>query len=150
VATTRTAPRSRPRPTRAARRAGYVVAALVDALLLWLVHGWPGWDTVPVLTADTPQVLGLVTATLVAGIVVNAVQVLTDPRWLVAAGQVVTTALGLATTVRVLQVFPFDLDGAWPAVVRVLLWLGVIGTAIALVVALGALLRALARGGRDT
>jgi hypothetical protein len=148
VTTTRTAPRSRPRPTRAARRAGYVVGALVNALLLWLIHGWPGWDAVPFLTEQTPQVLGPVTATLVAGIVVNAVQVLADPRWLVAVGQLVTTALGLAATLRVLQVFPFDLDGAWPVVVRVLLWLGVIGAAIGLVVALGTLVRALARDGR--
>ena len=35
------------RPTPAGRRAGYVVAAVHQRILLWLIHVWPGWDAVP-------------------------------------------------------------------------------------------------------
>ncbi|RFU20458.1 hypothetical protein [Geodermatophilus marinus] len=133
------------RPPVGRRRAGYLVGALVDGVLLWLIHVWPGWEAVPFLTDATPQVLGLVDATLVAGIVVAGVELVWDPRRLVALGELVTSALGLAATVRVLQVFPFDLEGAWPAVVRVVLWIGVVGAAIGALVALVRLVRPAAR-----
>ncbi|MGY1708844.1 hypothetical protein ACI8AC_04970 [Geodermatophilus sp. SYSU D00758] len=133
------------RPPAGQRRAGYLVGALVNGVLLWLLHVWPGWEAVPFLTDATPQALGLVDATLVAGIVVAAVELVWDPRRLVALGELVTTALGLAATVRVLQVFPFDLAGAWPAVVRVVLWIGVVGAAIGVLVALVRLVRPAAR-----
>jgi hypothetical protein len=41
------------RPSVATRRVGYVVAAVGEATLLYLVNVWPGWQAVPFLTADT-------------------------------------------------------------------------------------------------
>ena len=41
------------RPPVAARRFGYVLAALLNAVLLYAVNVWPGWESVPFLTADT-------------------------------------------------------------------------------------------------
>lgn len=144
--TTRRAPAS-------ARRVGYVIAAAVNAVLLWLIHGWPGWHAVPFLTPETPQVLGAIDAALIAGIAVAVVQLAWDPRWLTAAGSLVTTAFGLAAMVRLLQVFPFAFGPGfdWALLVRILLVLGIVGTAIALLVNLVALLRLLgsdARGPR--
>ena len=130
------------RPT-SSRRPGYVVGALVNAALLWLVHVWPGWEAMPFLTADMQQVLGLVDASLVAGVVVNAAHLVRDPDWLTPAGNLVTTTFGLAAAVRILRVFPFDLDPGWAAVARVVLVVAVVGSAIALLVALVGLLRVL-------
>lgn len=131
------------RPTRASRRAGYAVAIGINLVLLWLVHGWPGWDAVPFLTADFETVLWLVDLSLVVAIAVNAVYLVRDQRRLTAAGAVLTTAIGLVTAVRLLQVFPFDLgtSDVWPVVVRVLLWVAVVGSAIGIVANLVTVLR---------
>ena len=132
------------RPSTASRRAGYVIAVAINAVLLWLIHAWPGWDAAPFLTADFETVLWLVDVSLVATIALNLIYMVRDPRWLTAAGAVVTTAIGLAAAVRMLQVFPFDFGDSefWPVVVRVGLWLAVVGAAIGIIVNLVALVRA--------
>jgi len=132
------------RSKRVARRAGYLVAAAVNAVLLYLINGRPGWDVLPFLTDDMTKVLPLINLSLVAGIAVNLVQAIHDPRWLVAAGGVVTTAAGLAAAVRLWQVFPFDFapGTAGETVVRLLLLLAVAGGVIGMIVQIVALFRA--------
>ena len=56
-----------------ARRAGYLPAAGFSAVLLFVLHGWPGWQAIQFLTGDTGQVLWLVSLSLAAGIAVNVV-----------------------------------------------------------------------------
>lgn len=127
-------PRTRPGP--AARRVGYAVAAAVGAAMLYLVNGRPGWDAVPFLTDDTTRVVGAVNASLVAGLVANLLYLVADPRRLRAAGDAVTTVVGVYAMVRIWQVFPFDLSDGWSAVARVLLVVGIAGSGIAVVSAL--------------
>ena len=131
---------------RVARRAGYVVAAAVNAVLLYLVNGRPGWDVLPFLTADMAKVLPLINLSLVAGIAVNLIYLIRDPRWLVAAGGLVTTGVGLAAVVRLWQVFPFGFatGSPWETIARILLLLGIAGSVIGLVVQIVALVRAAA------
>ena len=132
--TTRTRPKKRPGV--AARRFGYVVAALVNLALLYGVNVWPGWDVLPFLTADTTRVLTLVNASLVAGVAANAVYVVRDPRWLRSFGEAFTTAIGVAAMVALWRVFPFDFGDAgfdWSIVVRVLLAIGIVGGAIGII-----------------
>jgi hypothetical protein len=140
--------RSAPRTTRSAatRRAGYAIGALVNVVLLWLVNVWPGWDVVPFLTEDTTRVLGIVNASMVAGVVVNVVLLVRDPAWLVAVGNLVTTGIGLAAVLAVWRVFPLAFEDGfdWSTVVRVLLVVALVGSVIALVVNVLALVRALA------
>ena len=124
------------RPSTAGRRTGYLVAAVINAVLLWLIHVSPGWDAVPFLTADFDTVLWLIDLSLVVTIAVNLIYLIRDPRRLTAAGAVVTTAIGLAAAIRMLQVFPFDFGDSdvWPVVFRVLLWVAIIGAAIGIIV----------------
>jgi hypothetical protein len=134
----------------AARRFGYLVGVGVDTALLYLINVRPGWQVLPFLTADTPQVLGWVNAALIAGVVVNLVYLVTDPRWLRAVGELVTAGIGLVGLVRIWQVFPFDLagpsfDASW--IVRLVLVVAIIGTAIGMLVQLGWLVRWLAGAG---
>ena len=130
----------RPRP--GARRAGYVVAAVVNAVMLYLVNRWPGWEAVPFLTDATVLVLGIVNASFVVGIVANLVYLVADPPRLRAVGDLVTTGVGIAAIVRVWQVFPFDLGGTpWEVVVRVLLVVAMFGSGVAIIVALVRLVR---------
>lgn len=131
------------RPSTASRRGGYVVAAVINAVFLWLIHVSPGWDAVPFLTADFQQVLWLIDLSLVVTIALNLLYLIRDPRRLTAAGAVVTSAIGLAASVAMLQVFPFDFGTSsfWPVVFRIALWVAIVGSAIAVVVNLVAVVR---------
>lgn len=129
------------------RRFGYAVAVAVNAVLLYLINDRPGWEVVPFLTDDMGQVLRLLNASLAAGVVANLVYLAHDAPWLVAAGGVVTTGVGLATLVRLWQVFPFDFGtgSGWGVVVRVLLLLAIAGSVIGVLAQLVALSGAIRR-----
>ena len=79
------ATRTRARPRAASRRAGYVVAVGVNALLLYLLNRSPGWQAVPFLTDAMSRVIGVVNLSITAGLVANLVYVVWDPTWLKAA-----------------------------------------------------------------
>ena len=90
------------------RRAGYVVAAVIDAAMLYAVNRWPGWDALGFLTDRTPEVLGLVNASMLVSLVANLTYLVHDgPRWR-ATGDLAVTAVGLAALLRIWRVFPFD------------------------------------------
>lgn len=129
------------------RRAGYVVAAIVNAALLYAVHVWPTWESVGFLTGDTVEVLGVVSATMLAAVVANLGYAVADPAWLRALGDLVTTGVGIAALLALWQVFPFDFGETsfdWALLVRWMLAVGLVGSAIAMLVAAGRLGRALA------
>ncbi len=127
------------------RRAGYVVAAVVDAAMLYAVNRWPGWDDAglphrPDARGARPRerldarLAGRATCTYVAH---------DGPRWR-ATGDLVVTAVGAAALLRIWRVFPFDFGDSsvdWALVVRVLLAVGIVGSGIALVVAFARLVR---------
>lgn len=130
------------RPGRASRRFGYTVAVLVNVAILVVVNRWPGWEAVPFLTDDTEQVLGIVNASVVAGVVANLAFLVADPPWFKAVGDIVTTAVGLVAAVRLWQVFPFDFGAgsAWDTVARVLLVIAIVGSVIGILVTTGRLI----------
>lgn len=109
------------RPARGWRRLGYLVAVGFHVALLAAVHVSPGWKAVPLLTEDTAKVIGVVTASIVVGLVLNLVYVATDPPWLRRLGDAITAAMSCAVAVVVLRVFPFALSGrtaAWESGLR--------------------------------
>lgn len=135
---------TRPRPPRPARQVGYLVGAVVNGVLLWLVNVEPGWAALPFLTSELSDVLPLVNASIVVGALANLVYVAADPPWLRAAGDVVVTAVGLVALVTLWRVFPFDFTGQsfdWALLVRWVLGVGVIGSLIGIGVALATLTR---------
>jgi hypothetical protein len=135
---------SRQRPSVAARRSGYVVAAVVNGLVLYLVNRRPGWEVLPFLTPETTKVLGLVNASIIAGIVTNLVYLVADPPRLRSLGDLVTTGIGLAAMVRIWQVWPISFEPGgfpWDTVLRWLVGIGIVGSAIGIVVALVTLVR---------
>src|SRR5665648_885249 len=71
--------RPRKRPSLAARRFGYLVAAAASVVLLILIHAGPGWREMPFLTDAAADVVPLVTLSLVAGIVAVSYTHLTLP-----------------------------------------------------------------------
>jgi hypothetical protein len=128
---------AKPRPSTTARRVGYGVSAAINIVLLFLINTSPGWAAVPFLTERTADVIPLVNASLLVTVLVNLVQIIYDPRWLVALGSMITTTVGVAALVRMWQVFPFDFGTTafnWPLVARIFLAVGIAGSLIALVV----------------
>lgn len=136
MTSTLTPARRRRSPT-AAARFGFVVAVAVNLVMLWAAHrlldwGWPGF-----LTADFERVLPLVSASILVAVAANLAYLVSDRRWVRPLGETAIAGVGLAATVRLLEVFPFDFGGYatdWSWLVRVALALGVVGTAIALLV----------------
>jgi hypothetical protein len=125
------------RAPRGARIFGYLVAGVIQFVLIWAVNVTPGWRAVPFLTEDAGALLGLVNLSLFAGLVVNVGYVLYDAPWVRRVGEAATTGISLVVMVRLLQIFPFDFSGGWsgwPSVARVLLVLGIVGCGIAIVV----------------
>ncbi|MGW7680154.1 hypothetical protein ACWGID_05405 [Kribbella sp. NPDC054772] len=121
------------------RRTGYVIAILINTAVLFAIYSWPGWQTVPFLTAETTAVLGWVTASLIAGLVANVCYLVTDPPWLKSLGDVGITGIGLVAVVRVWQVFPFDFGDSsfdWTLLLRIMLAVGFFGSIVALIVQL--------------
>lgn len=134
----------RRRRGRGTRRLGYLVAAGVNALLWYLANVSPGWEAVPFLTAGTVEVLPLFNLALGVGLVSNLVYVLWDPPRLRALGDLVGAVVALALGVRVYRVFPFDFAGLsydLTTLMRVVVVLGIVGSAIGILAALVALVR---------
>ena len=124
------------RPSTAARRVGYLAAASINAVLLYLIAVSPGWQAVPFLTDDTTRVLGLVELSVVVGVFCNLLYTVADPLWLRASGALVTTAVGLVVLTRLWQVFPFEFDERgvdWAWWIRLALVVGVVGSVIGLI-----------------
>ena len=142
-----TAPRhARPLPGQLSRRVGYTLAIVLNVVLLVLVNDVPGWQALPFLTDDFAAVLWLVNATIVSGVLANAVYVVHDPPWVRALGDVVTTSIGLAALVQLWQVFPIafaettvDLD----LIARWVLAVGIAGSVVGIVAGAARLVRAL-------
>ncbi|WP_285248507.1 hypothetical protein [Pseudarthrobacter sp. efr-133-R2A-89] len=126
---------------------GNIGSAVVNALLLYGLNIWPGWQVLPFLTSGMVRVLDLINASLIAGIVVGVVCVLIRARALLAVGNLVALGFGVAAIIRVWEVFPFDFTGGWtgwPVLVRVLLVIAMVGSVFGAVAELVNLVRALA------
>jgi hypothetical protein len=132
-----------------AGRAGHLVAAGVNLVILYLVNIAPGWDALPFLTADTTLVLGLVNLSLWVTVAAEFSYVLVRSRTWRAAGDAVTTTVGLAAIVRMWQVFPFDVSNGWEITLRLLLGIAVVGSLIGLAAALSRLVSGLTRSARQ-
>ncbi|MHC6594105.1 hypothetical protein [Arthrobacter sp. C152] len=119
--------------TRVSTRSGSIGSAVVNALLLYGINVWPGWQVVPFLTVEMTRVLDLINASLIAGIIVNLVLAVVRSRPLMALGNLVVLGIGLAALIRLWEVFPFDFGtgwSGWPVLVRVFLVLGIVGSII--------------------
>ena len=97
----------------------------------------------PFLTDDLGSVLPLITASLVVGVVANVLYLAVPRPWMVSAGELATTGVGLAVLVRMWQVFPFDLATGWTVLARVLLAVALAGSVIAIPVQIVSLTKAI-------
>ncbi len=140
--TTRTSPQFK--VPRGARSFGYVVAAAINAALIFVVNNLLEWDVLPWLTADFQRVVGIVSLSLGASVAANLAFAAYDAPWFKSVGEIVMAGFGFAAAVRLFQVFPFDFsayDFNWGLVARVVLILAMVGIGISVLVELGKLAR---------
>lgn len=143
MTTTVTPTETRTQPPTAVRRVGYVVAIVVNAVLLWMVWQVLAWGWPSFLTEDFTQLRGVLTASFVAGIVVNVAFLFRDRGRFRGVADLVTNVLGLVVCLRTWSVFPFDFSGwatDWTWLARTILVIGIVGTSIGILVSIGKVL----------
>ena len=109
---------AKPRPSPAARRAGYLVTIVLNVVLLVIVNNLLVWGWVPILTDDFSRVLPIVNLSIGASIVANALYLVYDSLWFTGLSELVLLAISFAAGLSLYRVFPFDLsayerDLAW-------------------------------------
>jgi len=119
-----------PRPTRSARRLGYGIAAMVNVVMMWVVHNLLGWNLFGWLTSDFERLLPWLTVSFVIGATLNLVYMGDDSVPVKSPGQILSALVGLVVTIQTLVVFPFDFteysfDYAIP--IRIALWVAIVG-----------------------
>ncbi len=144
-ATRRAGDRPTRRPSPSARRFGYLVTIAINIALLVVIHVSPGWDAATFLTDAAGDVVPLLTLSIALTIAVNVVWLFKDRLWLRAAGDLLGVVVGALVSLRILSLFPFTFpDGSlWPTVLRMALWVAIVGGAIGTLANLVALIRAL-------
>ncbi len=122
----------------AARRVGYVFALAFSILFLWIVNNIENW-TVQWVTQSWDNVLPWLQVSAVVNIAVYVAFFFHDSRGFFYVGRLALDGLGIAVSVRLFQVYPFDfqyLFGGWSwlnPVGRVLLVIGIVGIGIAII-----------------
>lgn len=130
-------------PGSTSRRISYSITILVNAVLLGLVNGWPGWQVVPFVTEDAAPVIVPLTVAFSAVIVVYAVNLILDQRWFRAFGDGVNAALSLLVLILLWDIFPFtfsDTSIDWALVARVILGFAMAACVVSIIVNVGVLI----------
>jgi len=144
-----TGTRERGRVGTGARWTGYTITIVINAIGLYVVTNVLEWNLLPFLTEDFRTVLPLLQLSLLATIAVNVAYLWHDEPRFRSVMQLGLSGISLAVVLRLYGVFPFDLSAyapVWGPVARVLLILAIVGTGVGLLVEVGRLVRAVARG----
>ena len=116
---------------------GHLVGIAVSLVLLYVVHKLVEWDLLSFLTDGYDRVVGPISLSIVATIVGHVVKIVLPSRRLGFLIDGVATAFGFYALLRIFQVFPFEFDPdgfRWHLVVRFVLVIGLLGSAIGVLV----------------
>ena len=125
-------------------RFGYLLAAAINAGLLYVAHHLLEWEWLGFLTTEFDKVLGVLTVSMVATIVANLFFFMWSSPPLRALGGLITAGFSFFVAIRMLQVFPFDFSGYeydWSWVARLSVVFAIVGSAVAAVGSLGKLMK---------
>ena len=130
------------------RMTDYIFAVIFNIAFLVVVNKVPDWNIL-FITDSFPAILWAVNTSLAVSIAGNLILIFFHPRFLHHLLNAVFAVFGILATSVVLSVFPFefaDLVGEWlNIVVRIALIVGIVGSAIGVVVhivnAIGAVFR---------
>jgi hypothetical protein len=122
---------------RGTKRFGYVMAAAINGVMLWIAHQLLDWKWPAFLTPEFDDVLPIITVSFVVSIVANLAYALKDGWPTKPVGELVTSVIGFVTALRFWQVFPFEFSGDdWTWLVRLVLVVAMVGSAMGAIVQL--------------
>jgi hypothetical protein len=129
------------RPARTGRKAGFVIAILVNAGLWIVINVRPGWQSFDFLTPSFADVLPVINLSLIVGALINAAYLVIEERWFRHLGQLLVSIIGMIVAWRLLAVFPFEPATDWEPLVRTVLILALLGSGVAALVEFARLIR---------
>lgn len=124
-----------PETRRKGRQAGYVIAIVVNLVMLVITWNILEWGWAPFLTSDFAQIVPWVSFSLIASVAMNAIYLLDDRPDVKSLGQMALNLISLVVTYRIWQVFPFDFsayDFNWDLLTHVILILAFVGSGVGL------------------
>lgn len=129
-----------PKPTKETGPVGFFFAAIFNFLMLLLANAHAWWRPLlgGVVTEAFADMLWAVRLGCIVQIVGNVVLIASHPWWLRRFADLVFATVGMIGAIVGYRVFPLDLSrfGDWATtLVRVLMIIGIVGSAIAIVVA---------------
>jgi hypothetical protein len=127
---------SRPAMTPRRRMSDYIFAVIFNIAFLVVVNKVPGWN-IAFITDPFPDILWALNTSLGVSIAGNLILIFFHPRFLHHLLNAVFAGFAILAASVMLSVFPFefsDLVGEWlNTLVRVVLIIGIVGSAIAVV-----------------
>lgn len=128
----------------ARRRVWLIAWVLIGVGLLTAINVRPGWEQVPFLTPETAAALGPINLSLAINVGVALLLLSYDRPVLRTGGAILQSAAAGAACYTLLTVFPFDFSQSWAdwsGVVRLVLWVAIFATVVAVLVSLVDLVR---------
>lgn len=122
-----------PRVRRPGSHVGYVIAVIVNAVMLVVTMNILEWGWLPFLTAEFAEVVPWISLSLTLTILANLINLFDDDPLVRSAGQIVVNITSAVATFRMWQVFPFDFSGYqfnWEVTARIVLILAMFGTVL--------------------
>jgi hypothetical protein len=117
------------------RQAGYIIAIVVNLVMLLVAQNILEWGWAPFLTSDFASILPWISFSLIASMAMNAIYLLDDRPDVKSLGQMTINLISLIVTYRIWQVFPFDFsayDFNWDLLTHVILILAFVGSGVGL------------------
>jgi hypothetical protein len=119
------------------RLADYIAAVIFNIIFLVIVNKVPDWN-IAFIKDSFPDILWAVNTSVAVSIAGNFILIFLHPRFLHHIFNAVFAVFGILATSVILSVFPFqfeDLVGEWLNIlVRIVLIIGIVGSAVAVVV----------------
>lgn len=127
-------------PQQSGRRFGYLVSIAINATLLLIVTNLLDWGWFPWITPEFDRVVGWISFSIVATLLVNAMYLSYDRPAFKAVSQAALNAVTFVVAMRVYRIFPFDFssyDGPWTGLTEAILVISMVGAAIGAVLETG-------------
>lgn len=124
-------------PGRVLASIGHLIAIAVNLVLLYVVRNLGEWDVLSFLTDDYDKVIGPLSVSIIAAIIGRALRIVFPGRRIGLLIEGVVTVFGFYALLRIFQVFPFEFDPdgfRWDLVARFVLVVGLLGSAIGILV----------------
>lgn len=136
---------------RAGHRFGYLVAIVVNLVMLGAVQFILEWGWIPFLTDELEGLIPLISLSLIVTVIANLVYLFDDTVFVKSTAEIGVNLMSLYVTYQIYLVFPFDFSAYtfdWEMPARILLILAMVGTGIGVLASAWQLHRASLREGR--